>query len=95
MAAYLSLAERATGEVYTDARLVELDERLCAIAERPVLPVDWCEGWMDTLGFHIAASGKPLGEFLPDYIARAHNERRKRMAQWLLDNFENSSFYGR
>lgn len=54
MALQLHLTNKETGETVD---LIDLDYEICQFLGVRVDPVKWCHGWMDTVGFTLAAGG--------------------------------------
>lgn len=95
MAAYLSLKHKTTGEVFTGAKLIDLDAMFAGYMGEPVDASKWCMNWMDTIGFMAAISSKPLAEALKPLMDSAEDDDQRKGLQWFIDNFDNHSFMGR
>lgn len=95
MAAYLSLRHKKTGVLYSGGALVQVDDMLCAHLGVEPDSVQWCEGWMDWIGFAIAyRSDKSVAEALAPMRKNARANERQ-IIDWFVSTFENESYHGR
>lgn len=100
MAAYLSLTSKTDGKQYFGQGLVKVDEMMCEALGVECSPVDFYRCWVDRMGFTIAVCDKPLAEALERYRKVDANgfepyAEDLPVIDWLVENFENSSYFGR
>jgi hypothetical protein len=100
MAAYLSLTAKSDGKQYFGQGLVRVDEMMCEALGVEVDEIDFYRNWVDRMGFTIAVTNKPIAEALDRYRKVDVNgfepyAEDLPVCDWLIENFENSSYYGR
>ena len=98
MAAYLSIRHKATGEVYNGRKLIEVYEMLSRAMGHEPDPVNWFEGWMNWAGFAIAVRGDmSIQNALIHHMTASDfgepNETTVAVCEWLIANFENTSYH--
>lgn len=71
------------------AKLVAIDEEICAMLGIPSDPVHWVHGWYDSIGLSLAL-GKSLDEIVKIY---ADDPPLDRIAVYLRDHYTVKAWY--
>lgn len=91
----LKLRDRATGRVFENRGLIEVDNDMCAAFGIEPDPVTFYEGWVDNIGFRLAC-GQSFDDLRADYQDEKFDEafriKRLRVIEYLAARFDNDSY---
>jgi hypothetical protein len=88
MAHVFALTDKKTGKLVMGGDFIKIDEDICKHLGVPVDPVDWHKGWMDRIGYSMAA----LNDFTKSKECFKDCPDMLEILEYLEENYEPASF---